>query len=163
MYIALLFPKIITLLFVFVGFSHTNSLGLNNFFPLIDLMSIYYWSLYRPNTMQNWFVFVMGLLVDVVSGGPIGLNALLNLLLRGAVLYKGNYVKKSFAMVWQSFALLLAVIISIKWLVFSTINSGFPVIDSAIMQLLLSVLLYPLFHSMFNVVNVNLPRSRSDA
>lgn len=41
--------------------------------PLLALMPIYFWTLYRPQLMPAPAVFGLGLVQDLVSGGPIGL------------------------------------------------------------------------------------------
>src|SRR5262249_39631154 len=43
--------------------------------PLLALAAVYYWVLFRPELMPPTAVFVVGLLEDVLSGGPPGLWA----------------------------------------------------------------------------------------
>src|SRR3546814_20093008 len=43
--------------------------------PDFALMAIYYWAVVRPNMFPVYAVFVVGLLTDLLSAGPIGLWA----------------------------------------------------------------------------------------
>lgn len=40
--------------------------------PLLGLMPIYFWCLVRPDLMPPFWAFAVGLLEDVLSGGPAG-------------------------------------------------------------------------------------------
>ena len=44
--------------------------------PILALISVYYWSVFRPDLMPASAAFLLGLLVDILSAGPPGLNAL---------------------------------------------------------------------------------------
>jgi rod shape-determining protein MreD len=43
--------------------------------PLMGLMPVYFWCLVRPDLMPPFWAFVIGLLEDVLSGGPPGVWA----------------------------------------------------------------------------------------
>lgn len=43
--------------------------------PLLGLMVIYFWCLVRPDLMPPFWAFIIGLLEDVLSGGPPGVWA----------------------------------------------------------------------------------------
>jgi rod shape-determining protein MreD len=159
----LLLPKLLALLFIFLSYTPSRLYGLDNFFPAVDLMMIYYWSLYKPQVMPNWFIFSIGLMKDILSGSPLGVNALSYILLRGLAMYKEKYLKKTFTGLWQGFAVFAAIVMIFKWLVFSFVFEEIMAINTVLMQFLLSVLIYPLFHSLFNGINVILPRSRPHA
>lgn len=45
------------------------------FRPDLVLISLFYWRIYRPDRCTVPFAFLVGLLVDTVSGTPLGLNA----------------------------------------------------------------------------------------
>ncbi|MEI9931016.1 MAG: rod shape-determining protein MreD [Rhizomicrobium sp.] len=40
--------------------------------PLLGLMVIYFWSLVRPDLMPPFWAFAVGVLEDILSGGPPG-------------------------------------------------------------------------------------------
>ena len=43
--------------------------------PALPLMAVYYWSVYRPDLMPHVAVFIIGVLVDIFAGTPIGPGA----------------------------------------------------------------------------------------
>ena len=44
--------------------------------PILPLVSIYHWAIYRPNLLPVFAVFILGLLQDILVGTPIGLYTL---------------------------------------------------------------------------------------
>src|ERR1051326_2111912 len=54
--------------------------------PAFTLMAAYHWTIYRPDLSPPWVLFGIGLLEDLLTGGPVGVTALLLLLARAAVL-----------------------------------------------------------------------------
>ncbi|MBT4489218.1 MAG: rod shape-determining protein MreD, partial [Rhodospirillaceae bacterium] len=52
--------------------------------PVLALISVYYWSVFRPELMPAGAAFLLGLMVDVLSGGPPGLNALILIIVHWA-------------------------------------------------------------------------------
>ncbi|MCE3232201.1 MAG: rod shape-determining protein MreD [Rickettsiaceae bacterium] len=159
----LFIPKILAILFIFLGYIQTRFFGLDSFFPAIDVMLIFYFSLQKPQVVPTWFVFSLGLLKDIISGEPLGVNALSYLILRGLVVYRTDFLRRSFVFVWQGFCVFAALVIIFKWLVFSFVYDSALGINAACMQFLLTVLLYPFFHSVFNLIGVILPRNSSHA
>ena len=45
------------------------------FRPDIVLVGLFYWRLYRPDRCTIQLAFAMGILIDIISGVPLGLNA----------------------------------------------------------------------------------------
>jgi rod shape-determining protein MreD len=43
--------------------------------PLLVLMPIYYWAIVRPDLMSPFWIFLLGVLQDLFSGGPPGVWA----------------------------------------------------------------------------------------
>ena len=54
--------------------------------PLLALAGLYYWTIYRPEFLPPSFVFLCGFVLDLLSGGPLGVSSLLFLLTRVVVL-----------------------------------------------------------------------------
>ena len=49
------------------------------FLPLLPVIAIHYWSLRYPAMIPEWFVFVTGLGLDILTHGPLGYWALIYL------------------------------------------------------------------------------------
>lgn len=162
--IKLLYPQFLVIIFVLASFAPVRITNFDILFPLVDMMLIYYWCIYRPELLPNWFVFVVGIFKDILTGVPIGINALANLIMRSITRYKrDSYVKHPFIVVWQGFALFLSITIFSKWVVFSIINNEFVNIKYVMVQLFITIIIYPLFHLLFSSVYSILPKKRSHA
>jgi rod shape-determining protein MreD len=77
--------------------------------PAFALMAAYHWTIYRPDLLPACGLFAIGLGQDLLAGGAIGVNALLLLLARAAVMRnRRHFVDRAFPFVWGGFALLAA-------------------------------------------------------
>ena len=47
--------------------------------PLLPLIGVYYWSIYRPDLMPPALAFGLGILNDVIAGIPLGVSSLVYL------------------------------------------------------------------------------------
>jgi rod shape-determining protein MreD len=75
--------------------------------PVFTLMAAYHWTIYRPDLLPPMALFAVGLTEDLLAGSPVGLNPLLLLLTRIAVLSNRRYfVNRQFPFVWTGFTLL---------------------------------------------------------
>jgi len=84
--------------------------------PVLALISVYYWSVFRPELMPAGAAFLLGLLVDVLSGGPPGLNALVLILVHWAASGQRRALAgKSFAVGWLGYLLIAAGAAVINW------------------------------------------------
>ena len=91
--------------------------------PPWPMIGIFYWSIYRPDLLPVWTAFLIGLLADIVAGTPVGVNALLYLLVRGAVLTQRRFfLTNSFPMTWSAFAIIAAGAMGLHWLLFAVLN-----------------------------------------
>src|SRR5258708_2092944 len=59
--------------------------------PLLALAGVYYWTIYRPELLPPFAVFIVGLVFDLLSGAPLGVTPLLLLLARTLVLSQRRY------------------------------------------------------------------------
>ncbi len=85
--------------------------------PVLALISVYYWSVFRPELMPAGAAFLLGLMVDVLSGGPPGLNALVLILVHWAASGQRRALAgKSFAVGWLGYLLIAAGAAVVSWL-----------------------------------------------
>lgn len=74
--------------------------------PDVVLMTVFYWTVHRPDLMRGWAAFAVGLLTDVLTGAPLGVNALVLVLVHAALLAQHKVFRgKGFGLVWCAFAL----------------------------------------------------------
>lgn len=95
--------------------------------PCFSIMAIFYWSVYRPTLIPNWFVFLLGLMLDLVSGLPLGLNAFIFLLTYWIISDQRRvFVGQPFITIMLGFALVLSVSNIMRWVLFSLVSGAWP-------------------------------------
>jgi rod shape-determining protein MreD len=77
--------------------------------PNVVLICVFYWIVHRPDLFPAWGAFLIGLLDDSLSGAPLGLNALVLLLVHYAIVAQHKFFRgKAFWLIWIAFAVLAA-------------------------------------------------------
>ena len=110
------------LLLFFISLNGNSIIDLNFFSVNVHYILVYYWVLRRPQTLGYGFIFLSGIISDVVFGLPFGVNALSLLIVAATAAYvRVVTVRITLINDWISFipALLLANIIYFLSLYFS--------------------------------------------
>lgn len=137
-------PSILTLALVLINALPLHVPGLARIAPLLPLMAIYHWAIFRPRLLPTSVVFLIGLLQDVLSGTPIGVNALVFIAVYGAVLsQKRFFTGKSFAILWLGFALIAAGAMALSWVAVSLLSLTLVEPRTVIFQYVLTLGLFP--------------------
>lgn len=138
---------------------------LANTLPMFSFILIFFWSFYLPKLMPNIFLFLLGLFQDAILGWPFGLSALTNLLVKHVIVYnRGRLIDERFVMVWCFFAVMVFFVLCFRWTMVSLINDVVIFsIGSAVVQMLYTVLLYPLFYIVLNPLHCALRREVENA
>lgn len=153
-------PAIMTLLLLLIYLVPKHISGLGSFMPLLPLAPVFYWGLH-PRQMPYWFVFALGLVMDSVSGQPLGLSSLLNVFFLAMVQAQHKHLhKEGFPIKWSYFALLLGGIMSLHFLLIAMFNSAMSGFLYALIQWALTVGLYPVLHRFFDMVERHSARQR---
>jgi len=119
--------------------------GLARVMPLLPLMAIYHWAVNRPQLMPAYVVFSIGLLQDILTGVPLGADALVFLGVYGVVIGQRRFlVGKSFAVVWLGFSLVAAGACGANWLLVSIFNVTIVDAEALFFQYLLSLGIFPM-------------------
>jgi rod shape-determining protein MreD len=127
--------------------------------PLLGLMAVYYWSLYRPELLPQWLTFGLGLLSDALSGGPLGAMALVFLGVRTVCIdQRKMLLQGSFAASWLGFAAVAASALALLWLLVALVFGALIDPRPALWQLAVSVALYPSFVWLLNRFERLLPQ-----
>lgn len=112
--------------------------------PAVALVSVWFWSLYRPAAMAPPVVFLIGLLLDLLDWLPLGTGLLALLVVHGvAMRWRRVLGRQAFLMVWAAFGLVAAGASALEWL--ATAILTWRLVPPAAMgfQAVLSVALYP--------------------
>ncbi|MEE8393902.1 MAG: rod shape-determining protein MreD [Rhodospirillales bacterium] len=112
--------------------------------PALPLIAVYFWAVYRPNLLPAYAVFLIGLLHDSLSGTPIGMNAVILLVVYGAVISQRRFlVGKPFVIVWMGFVLVAGGAELAGWSMISIFNVTISEPRAALVQYLLTLGFFP--------------------
>src|SRR5690242_20817665 len=68
--------------------------------PAFALMAAYHWTIYRPDLLPPLALFAIGIVEDLLAGAPVGVSALLLLLVyTGVIGYRRYFVNRTFPFV----------------------------------------------------------------
>jgi rod shape-determining protein MreD len=91
--------------------------------PAWTLACVYFWSLFRPASLPAPAVFALGLLLDLLAQGPIGISVLILLLAHAAALrLRRVLVRQGFEVVWLMFFVFAACAAVLEWLLVSLLT-----------------------------------------
>lgn len=122
-----------------LGLPHFDVVG-----PAFALMAVFYWSIFRSDLMTMVGAFAIGLLLDLLSGGPLGLNALALLLVHElGVSQRRVFLGSSFLVNWAAFALVVGAVQPLSWALVSLLHWQPLPVAPLVAQLALSLALYP--------------------
>ena len=127
--------------------------GLESAMPLVTLITTYYWTIYRPNLVPSLALFLLGFLQDLVTGGPLGLMALVLLLVHWlSDAQRRVFLGKSFVVGWWGFGLVALGAEGVIWLLASIYYDQALGIRPFAFQFMLTVAIYPCLAWLFGLV-----------
>lgn len=142
---ARLLPVATTLLAAVISVLPLQIPGYAALTPVFTLMAAYHWTIYRPDLLPPAALFAVGLTEDLLAGSPIGVNALLLLLTRIAVLDNRRYfINRNFAFVWTGFTLLAAVAMLGLWGLHCILDLSVLDFRNAVIRAALTIAMFPL-------------------
>ena len=73
--------------------------------PAFAVMAVFYWTIYRPERLPYVATFGIGVLQDLLAGTPLGMTALLLLVVQGVVASQRTFFRgKPFLVIWWGFS-----------------------------------------------------------
>jgi rod shape-determining protein MreD len=91
--------------------------------PAWAMTAVFFWSLYRPAAMPAGYAFALGLMLDLLAQGPVGIWALLLLLIHAMVLrLRRTATRQGFATVWALFTLTAITAALTEWALVSLLT-----------------------------------------
>lgn len=109
------------------------------------LIGIYFFIIYRPRLLPYLVVFLIGLSLDLVSGGIVGLNALCFMVL--AIILRGQrrfLLGQSWQVIWAGFCVATTMILCFQALAYGLTSMHFTPIFPLILNIVISSFVYPL-------------------
>ena len=145
-----LLPLGLTLLLVLMEAMPTHLPGFAEISPLLPLIGIYYWSIFRPDLLPAVMAFFIGLLSDIIMGTPLGVSALIYLLVQGTTASQRRFfLGKPFVVAWCCFCLVAIAAVFLEWALVSMLNGHVIPLPAVLFEMLMTVACYPLFSWLF--------------
>ena len=147
------FISLIPILLLFIISLNGNSVIDFRFFSVnIHYILIYFWVLRRPQLMGIGYIFLSGIITDVVLGLPIGTSSLTLLVIAGVAAYvRVVTVRVSLVNDWLSFipALLIANFVYLLVLYFSNYPIDYLYLFN---NSIFTLLFYPVLWMLFSII-----------
>jgi rod shape-determining protein MreD len=142
--VSALIPTFTAVIFVLAGVVPAGVPGFSSVTPLLSVAAVFFWVIARPGLMPPAAVFGIGLLQDVLTGGPIGLWALTLLLVQYLSLSQRQFlVGQAFLLSWFGFASIVAGAALLSWSAACIYYDVFLSPATVFVQAALTVLVYP--------------------
>ena len=144
------------LLLFFISLNGMSIIDLNFFTVNIHFILVYYFALRKPDLLGNGYIFLSGIITDVIQGLPIGTTALTLLIVAGVASYvRVVTVRISLLTDWISFipTLLLASVVYYIILSFSDYSIDYiHLLKNSIFTLIFYPVLWFLFSILLNLL-----------
>ena len=147
-----LFDIIPLFLLFFISFNGNSIIDLKFFSFNAHYILVYFWVLKKPQNMGYGFIFLSGLVTDVVFGLPLGVNALSLLVIAGVAAYvRSVTVRVSLINDWISFipALVLSNFIYFLSLYFAEYSINYVYF---IKDIFFTFIFYPILWIIFSLI-----------
>ena len=144
----LLLPGTLLMFSVLLTLAPLHAPYLSDVLPLLPTLVVFQFSLATPERLPGPFLLAMGILLDLLLGGPgapVGVSALGFVLMRAAVVANRRYlVGVPFLFQWIGFCILTLGYVFIVWIftviwTWTNIDPG-----PAVVQYIVAIVLYPL-------------------
>jgi len=118
--------------------------------PAYAISCVFFWSLYRPSSLPPPVVALTGLLLDLLGLSPLGLWAVLLLVIQGATLAaRRRLIPQYFLLNWLVFCAFAAAASALAWAAQSLLQLGVLPLFPLAAQLLAAAGLYPALAAIF--------------
>lgn len=112
--------------------------------PATAMACVFFWSLFRPGSMNPPVVFVLGLLSDLLGLAPPGISVLVLLIIHGLAVKWRMLASQGFLVVWLAFVVVAAGGALLAWLLTSVLTLRLLPVPPALFQFGLAAGLYPM-------------------
>ncbi len=151
-------PGIIIVLGTLLGLTPPPFAGGYLLMPSLAIIAIYFWSLLRADLAPYWLLFICGLVSDAMMATPLGVQALLFMLLKVAAQYISNrFDRGSIWVYWMGFAALSLAYWLAYWLLLRFLLDAPLAPFDSIRVWAVTAIFYPLPHWLFVRVLDKLP------
>lgn len=156
--------QLIAVFFAIMNLSNIKIEYVANFLPFFDIMIIFYFTILRPQFFAIWFLFLLGIIADSVTGIPLGITSLSYIITVKLFLFfdKKLIIKENFSKILIKFGIFTLAILLLKWLFLSLYYSKFYSFLNPLIQSFITITLYVFMHKFFHFLNKKLLGSDFD-
>jgi len=161
--IKVLILHLVAVLFTIFNLTTINIFNGSNIIPLFDVMIIFYFTVYKEGVFGLWFLFLLGIWSDALSGFPLGITSLsyISSVKFFNLINNKMEIKENFQQLFKQFAAFAFAVLFLKWIFLSIYSSNFYNIISPIIQLITSLIFYVIMHRFFDYLNQKLLDTKS--
>jgi rod shape-determining protein MreD len=113
--------------------------------PAFTLMATYHWTIYRPNLLPAPWLFLIGTIQDLLSGGLPGVTAVTLLLARAIIFSQRHYfIDRPFPFIWAGFTLLTGGAMLFSWALHSMLAAELLDLRGPVLRAVLTISVFPI-------------------
>ena len=148
-------PVTVTVLLVFAASLPWRLPAFVEVTPAFAVMAVFYWTIYRPERFPYAATFGIGVLQDLLAGTPLGMTALVLLVVQGVVASQRTFFRgKPFLVIWWGFSLVMPAVGLLSWIISSAFLGALVPPLPVVVQVFLTLLLFPVFVLLFRPLGV---------
>lgn len=118
--------------------------------PMLSLIGIYYWGVYRPDIIGYGTAFSVGLLEDLVGATPLGVSSLTLMLSLMIILTQERFFRDhSLTVTWWAFCVVAAFATCIRWLLYGFAQGTLSDPFLAVATFMMTIIFYPIVAWLF--------------
>jgi rod shape-determining protein MreD len=152
----------ILIMFVILNIIPLPIAALEGIRPPFVLIMIYYMAILRPQLVKLWLVFMLGLLLDILQGYPLGVQSLLFVMMQMIIVNQHRYfMGQSFIMTWWGFMMMVLLMTVLQWLLVSFLYWHLLPFQPLLATALCAVFFFPLVVPFLQVADKLLRKARA--
>lgn len=137
-------PFLTILMLIFLMVLPYNIPLISDIMPFLTLIGVYYWSVFKPEYLPIWVVFILGGLQDILMGSPLGLMPLLLIVVQQFIFFQGRqFLERDFIFNWFVFVMLVIGFGIMSWGISSLYFRALLDYWDALGQILMTIAFYP--------------------
>lgn len=122
------------------------------------LPAIYYWAIFRPRLFPAWFLFLLSLLKDLLTGLPVGLSGLMLIGVYSLASHQRNYLSgQSFMMMWIGYAVISAGLVMLLYVLLSLFKLQLLMLEPFLVEGGFMILIFPVILPVLGLLHKILP------
>ncbi|MEI7608221.1 MAG: rod shape-determining protein MreD [Rhodospirillaceae bacterium] len=143
-------PAAVTLMLILLGMVPLHLPDWDKVVPAMALMSVYYWSIHRPDLLPPSAAFALGLLQDLLAGTPPGITALVLVCCHLVIeTQRAFFLANGFLMLWLGFTFIVFGAALLQGFIYSILAQTLVPMDIPLAQAAMTLAVFPVFASLF--------------